>query len=689
MGFGFREADRFPLAIIRKFDLRPRLVVVNADGFFGGGLSPWAEVGQPRHAVCGAQAAAGKPKRRTRCAGASTSVVPNWLPLFGLPGPGPARAASSPTVRAATAPGQVSPWPEGTDRLCRPRLDGTGARARRDRRRPRASRPNSTPAAATLVLTRVPSPEPMPGAGPARFADAARRAAGRWPTCPGLTTADHSHLERRQRPRLDAGAARRARAARPRPSPTGRPPRPMNFVSWAFVALFLVVFAARLTIGRRKVEPAYVAVLLASSLVFYGWHVPVYLLVLRRHARCVDYVGAPGHRPPAARRRDRRRRRWLLVVARRQPRACSRSSSTATSPRAPPKTWPRSSAARCACRSSRWCCRWASASTPSRRCRTPIDVYRGQLAPVRSFRAVPALHQLLPAAGRRADRAGQRVPAADRRGRAGCACAVFYEGVWLHHLRLLPEDGLRRQPRRLRRRALGPGLVGRTPTRTFALWLGADVLGPDLRRLLRLLDHRARPRLPARLPLPDQLQRALHRRRRSRTSGNAGTSRCRAGCATTSTCRSAAIAARAPRTLRQPAARDAARRTVARRRLHLHRVGRDPRRCAWSVERVARAAPRRRPARPLAVRAAWFVVVQAAVLVAWIFFRSDTVAGADDLRRQSRRRPLAGCRTPWMLASLLFLAPLVAMHAVDVAATSTAAVAPLGAAARGRCWRRP
>ncbi len=44
LGFGFREADRFPLAIIRRFDLRPRVVVVNADGFFGGGLSTWAEV---------------------------------------------------------------------------------------------------------------------------------------------------------------------------------------------------------------------------------------------------------------------------------------------------------------------------------------------------------------------------------------------------------------------------------------------------------------------------------------------------------------------------------------------------------------------------------------------------------------------------------------------------------------------
>ena len=42
----------------------------------------------------------------------------------------------------------------------------------------------------------------------------------------------------------------------------------MSFVSWAFVLLFFAVFAARLTIGRRKIEPAYVAVLLVSSTVF-------------------------------------------------------------------------------------------------------------------------------------------------------------------------------------------------------------------------------------------------------------------------------------------------------------------------------------------------------------------------------------------------------------------------------------
>ncbi len=54
----------------------------------------------------------------------------------------------------------------------------------------------------------------------------------------------------------------------------------MNFVSWAFVALFAIVLAARLTIGRRKIEPAYVFLLILASATFYAWHIPVYIGIL-------------------------------------------------------------------------------------------------------------------------------------------------------------------------------------------------------------------------------------------------------------------------------------------------------------------------------------------------------------------------------------------------------------------------
>ena len=68
------------------------------------------------------------------------------------------------------------------------------------------------------------------------------------------------------------------------------------------------------------------------------------------------------------------------------------------------------------------------------------------------------------------------------------------------------------------------------------------LLGADLLRLQRLQRHRHRRRPAARLRAPRQLQRALRGAHASRTSGAAGTSRSRAGCATTCTSRWAATA---------------------------------------------------------------------------------------------------------------------------------------------------
>jgi hypothetical protein len=42
LGFGHEEQDEFPLQIIRDHDLRPSVVVVNADGFFASEQSDWA-----------------------------------------------------------------------------------------------------------------------------------------------------------------------------------------------------------------------------------------------------------------------------------------------------------------------------------------------------------------------------------------------------------------------------------------------------------------------------------------------------------------------------------------------------------------------------------------------------------------------------------------------------------------------
>jgi len=65
----------------------------------------------------------------------------------------------------------------------------------------------------------------------------------------------------------------------------------VNFVSWSFVALFVLVFLARITVGRRKIEPAYVAVLVVASTVFYAWHIPVYIGILLLSS-AVDYWAA-------------------------------------------------------------------------------------------------------------------------------------------------------------------------------------------------------------------------------------------------------------------------------------------------------------------------------------------------------------------------------------------------------------
>jgi hypothetical protein len=43
LGFGHEEQDDFPLAIIEEYDLRPEVVVINADRFFATGTSDWAE----------------------------------------------------------------------------------------------------------------------------------------------------------------------------------------------------------------------------------------------------------------------------------------------------------------------------------------------------------------------------------------------------------------------------------------------------------------------------------------------------------------------------------------------------------------------------------------------------------------------------------------------------------------------
>jgi len=83
----------------------------------------------------------------------------------------------------------------------------------------------------------------------------------------------------------------------------------MNFISWAFVLLFLPVFAYRLIFGRRKIEPGFIAVTLVASTIFVMWHVPAYILIMLTSIG-VDYVAARLiYREP-----DGSRRRKLFLV---------------------------------------------------------------------------------------------------------------------------------------------------------------------------------------------------------------------------------------------------------------------------------------------------------------------------------------------------------------------------------------
>ncbi len=85
----------------------------------------------------------------------------------------------------------------------------------------------------------------------------------------------------------------------------------MSFVSFAFLALLAAVCAARLYLGCSRREPAYLLLLLGSSLLFYGWHIPGYLAILLA-STCVDFLaggalaGLPAGSP---------RRRTLLVLS--------------------------------------------------------------------------------------------------------------------------------------------------------------------------------------------------------------------------------------------------------------------------------------------------------------------------------------------------------------------------------------
>ncbi len=85
----------------------------------------------------------------------------------------------------------------------------------------------------------------------------------------------------------------------------------MSFISWSFLGLLVAVLLWRILWRRHKTSASYLLVLLAASLLFYGWHVPYYVLLLL-FSTTVDYWAARWieDSPPGA-----SRRRWLVALS--------------------------------------------------------------------------------------------------------------------------------------------------------------------------------------------------------------------------------------------------------------------------------------------------------------------------------------------------------------------------------------
>jgi hypothetical protein len=190
MGFGFREADRFPLAIIERFDLRPRLVIVNADGFFQNSLS---DLGRAvvKQTSFGAwqhhwEAETGHEVRR-----GLHLLVPNFVDLLGRPG-FPWRRELIIYRSRSNGAWQLSPWEPGDAPVHGRDLSEPPLQAHE---RQAASRFHAAMAArgTGVALTYVPTPRPL-GGGPALFAEHL----GVPLTAPdpgGLKTEDGDHLD--------------------------------------------------------------------------------------------------------------------------------------------------------------------------------------------------------------------------------------------------------------------------------------------------------------------------------------------------------------------------------------------------------------------------------------------------------------------------------------------------------------
>src|SRR5688572_22544872 len=85
----------------------------------------------------------------------------------------------------------------------------------------------------------------------------------------------------------------------------------MSFVSFTFALFFAVVLVLRTALDRTAHRAAWIWTLLGASLVFYGWHVPAYVLLLIAFAA----VGHAAARAIATAPAGSLRRRLVLTAA--------------------------------------------------------------------------------------------------------------------------------------------------------------------------------------------------------------------------------------------------------------------------------------------------------------------------------------------------------------------------------------
>jgi D-alanyl-lipoteichoic acid acyltransferase DltB (MBOAT superfamily) len=83
----------------------------------------------------------------------------------------------------------------------------------------------------------------------------------------------------------------------------------MNFVSFSFLFLLAVVLIIRIISDRYELRDTYLAALLIASMVFYGWFVPAYLILILLSA-VIDFIAG---RQLALDDLPQRRRFWLVA----------------------------------------------------------------------------------------------------------------------------------------------------------------------------------------------------------------------------------------------------------------------------------------------------------------------------------------------------------------------------------------